>query len=124
MRRARLKNLNLLDLKPRRNLRSETGADEHVTLIVPKFTNRFLRRWLVSVLPKPTMNVRLDEHGSFIWKHCDGNTTVGEISNRMKQAYGAEFDPEYRRIGIFVSRLLRDEFLTLDTQENQHPNNQ
>jgi len=109
------KDVNLLDLKPVRNLRSETAADGNVTLIVPKFTNRFMVRFFVPMLSSPDLKVKLDEHGSFIWNGCDGNTSVGEIAGRMKETYGEAFDPECRRICAYVSQLLRTDFLLLPT---------
>ena len=105
------KKVNLLDLKPVRNRRSETDPDGTVTIIVPKFTNPVMVRWFVPLLSRPELRVKLDEHGSFIWTMCDGNTSVGEMAERMKQKYGQGFDPDYRRLGAYVRQLLRTDFI-------------
>jgi len=65
-------------------------------------------------IKKPFFHIKLDEHGSFIWNHCDGNTTIGEISDKMKEKFGENFDPTYERIGKFVNQLVRDRFLVID----------
>ena len=121
MKKKDLRNINLLDLKPRRNLQSETAADERVTLHIPKFRNRFAVRWIVPMLSHPTIRVTLDEHGSYIWNQCDGATTIGDIAEAMKKKHGDDFDPEYKRIGAFVGRLLTDDFIIIDPIYNNPP---
>ena len=107
------KELNLLEIKPVRNYQFEVEG-ERVIVFVPKFKNRFLVKWLVPRLKRPNFLVKLDEHGSFIWNHCDGNSTVGQISDKMKNKFGENFDPTYERIGKFVSQLMRDKFLIIE----------
>ena len=88
-------------------------------LLVPKFRSGFLQRYLVPNLKKPHFRIKLDEHGSFIWDFCDGNTTVGDISDKLKEKYGEAFDPKYERIGKFVNQLVRDKFLTVPQEVNR-----
>jgi hypothetical protein len=110
--------INLLDLKPNRNLKWETGEKNETVLLVPKFHNRFLVKYVMPNIKRPYFRIKLDDHGSFIWGLCDGNTTVGEISDKMKEKFGENFDPTYDRIGTFVNQLVRDKFLTLDIVVN------
>ncbi len=109
----KIKDLNLLDLKPIRNLKWETGVKSETILLVPKFKNRFLVKWLVPRLKKPNFKVKLDEVGSFVWNHCDGNITVGEMAEKMKFRFGEDFDPTFERIGRFVSQMIRDGFVII-----------
>jgi hypothetical protein len=106
--------INLLDLKPFRNLKWETGEKDSVILLVPKFHNRYLVKYILPQLRKPFFHIKLDEHGSFIWNLCNGNKTVGEISDKIKEKFGDNFDPTYERIGKFVNQLVRDKFLALN----------
>jgi len=110
----KVQTVNLLELKPSRNLKWETGEKNEVILFVPKFKNNFLVKYVMPNIKKPYFHIKLDDHGSFIWHHCDGNTTVGEISDKMKEKFGENFDPTYDRIGTFVNQLIRDKFLILD----------
>ena len=107
--------MNLLDLRPHRNLDWIEGEEKRVVLLVPKFRGRFTRKWLVPRLPKPDIKVKLDAFGSYVWTRCDGNTTVEEIGRQMAVHFNEPLDPLYDRIGIFVRKLVKDKFLTLDT---------
>ncbi|MBI5215776.1 MAG: PqqD family protein [Ignavibacteriae bacterium] len=103
--------LNLLDIKPIRNLKWETEENGIVVLLVPKFRTGAISRWLMTKLPKPYIKVKLDERGSFVWTQCDGNTTVGDIAIKMGGAFNETPDSMYERTGKFVNQLLRDKFL-------------
>lgn len=97
--------LNLLELKPIRNTRSETNEEGLVTLFVPKFQNQWTVRWLIPLLAKPDIRLKLDKYGSYIWNACDGNTTVRDIGQKMGEHFGEEVDSLYERIGLFIRRL-------------------
>lgn len=105
---------NLLTLKPKRNLEWESGENSLVVLLVPKFRGKLLARWFVPMLAKPNIRVKLDERGSFVWQRCDGNTTVESIGEQMSTAFSEPLETAYDRIGMFVQKLSRDEFLLLD----------
>jgi hypothetical protein len=104
---------NLLDWKPVRNLKWETREGESIVLLVPKFKNAILVHYLMPRLAKPNIRLELDAYGSFVWKHCDGQTTVLDIAEGMKAAFGESTDPSYQRIGSFIRQLLRNEFVRL-----------
>ncbi|MEK9138860.1 MAG: PqqD family protein [Bacteroidota bacterium] len=109
--------LNLLALKPKRNLEWETGQANTVVLVIPKFKNRLLIKWLVPMLAKPNIKVNLDERGSHIWRQCDGNTTVARMGEEMSTKFGEPLDSTYERIGKFVQQLARDKFVVLNIVE-------
>lgn len=85
-----------------------------VTVLVPKFTSRFARRWFMPLLAKPDMRVHLDAVGSFVWQQCDGVTTVRAIGDRVAERFGG--DAEERRLDVvrFVRKLVREESLTFN----------
>lgn len=89
---------------------SENGR---VTLIVPKFKNKYLVKWFVPLLAKPNIKVKLDALGSFVWSRCDGRTSVGQIGQDMAEAFGEPLDELYDRIGRFISKLANDKFVEL-----------
>ncbi len=99
------------DLVPVRRHRAVDREDGLVTVLVPKFTGRFSRRWLVPLLAKPDMRVHLDAVGSFVWRQCDGALTVRAIADRVAERFGGE--PEARRGDVvrFVRKLVREESL-------------
>ena len=104
---------NLLTLKPKRNLEWERSENDLITLVIPKFRNRFIVKWLVPMLAKPNIRVKLDERGTYVWDRCDGNTTVAEIGESMSGKFGEPTEVSYDRIEKFIQRLARDEFLVL-----------
>lgn len=104
---------NLLDLKPKRNLRWESREDGLVTLIVPKFSNRFVVKWFVPLLARPNIRVKLDALGSFVWNKCDGATSVEQIAHDMAIAFDEPVERLYERIGLFLSRLAKDNFVEM-----------
>jgi hypothetical protein len=102
---------NLLTLKPVRNVAWETEEDGRATLIIPKFRNAFLQKWVIPWLAKPNFRIRLDAYGSFIWQNCDGETLVGLIAEKMLAEFGPKVEPVHERIAIFIRRLEREKFL-------------
>ncbi len=56
--------VNLLDLTPVRLLQFETADDGLVTLLKPRFTNRFLVKYVQPQFSRPNFRVTLDRFGS------------------------------------------------------------
>ncbi len=108
---------NLLELRPRRNAEWETAEGGRVVLLVPKFTNRWLRSWLVPLLARPDIRVKLDDLGTSFWRLCDGTTPISEIAERMAAEFGAEEVALWDRIARFVVKLEREGLLVLAAPE-------
>ena len=105
--------LNLLTLKPARNVPWETGPDGRTVLLVPKFRNRILVRVLVPLLRRPTFRLTLDERGTDVWSLCDGETDVAAIARHLDGKYGAGSDPGYERLARFFASLEREHLVTM-----------
>ena len=105
--------VNLLELKPKRNSEWETGENDHVVLLVPKFRDGFLGKWVQPRLSRPFYRVKLDTFGSFIWNACDGNTTVLEIAKAMAGKFSEDSESLYDRIGKFIRRLDESKFVLI-----------
>ena len=89
-----------------------------MTIFVPKFQNQMLMRWMVPLLAKPFIRLKLDTYGSYIWNACDGNTTVRDIGQKMGEHFGEEIDPLYERIGLFIRRLDESQSLLIRRKLN------
>ncbi len=100
------------DLAPVHRHRWEEREDGLVTVLVPKFTSRFARRWLVPLLARPEMRVRLDALGTFVWKQCDGTATLRQIADRVAAQFGGEREAALVGVVKFVRKLAREESLT------------
>ena len=101
-------------MRPKRNLEWERREDDLVTLLIPKFRNKYVVQWFMPMLAKPNIRLKLDERGTFVWDRCDGNTTVAEIDESMSGKFGEPEEVSYDRIGKFIQRLARDKFLLLE----------
>jgi hypothetical protein len=113
------KQKNLLDLKPRRNLDWEAPENNLVVLLVPKFRNPLVERWFVPLLARPMLRVKLDPLGSAVWNRCDGGTSILEIGEHVAREFGEPLEPLYERIGKFIQKLARDQFLLLDIERTR-----
>lgn len=113
--------LNLLEFRPVRVRRWELRNDDLITVLVPKFQNRWLVRWVMPRLSKPDFKVRLDSLGSFIWQRCDGCLTVREIAEQVGQKFGEQTDPDYKRIALFLHRLTSQNLIRLSDPDAPVP---
>jgi len=96
--------INLLELIPDRNIEYETD-DDMVTLLTPRFKNRFLNKYLQPRLKNRYFRVDLDEIGSFVWLLCDGSRTAGEIADKMSNHFGEDVEPVMERLKLFFGQL-------------------
>lgn len=108
---------NLLDMIPHQSTKNrfEIGEDGMVTIFVEnKGPFNFAAQKLFH---KPRFTqIHLEEFGSFIWQHIDGNKTIKEIADCMHEHFGEKADPLYPRISMYVKSLLDYEFIELANQ--------
>ena len=103
--------VNLLDLVPEQKLNFEESGNGLVTLLKPKFKNKFLVKYLRPRIKKPNYKVKLDQFGSFVWKKCNGKNTVAQIGDLLKQEFKDDIDPVYDRLAFFIQSLARHQFI-------------
>ncbi len=103
--------VNLLDLIPKRIIEYEIGDDDLVTLLAPRFSNRLLKRWLQPRLKRPYLGVRLDEIGTAVWLLCDGKRTVKEIAGPLRERFAEEIEPCFDRLSVFLRNLEGNRFI-------------
>jgi hypothetical protein len=94
-------------LVPVRQHRAEDASNGRVTVLVPRFTGRFARRWITPMLRRPEVHLHLDETGSFVWRQCDGHVTVAEIALRVRDRLALKDDEARDRVATFLRRLAR-----------------
>ena len=106
--------VNLWELTPLRNAKWETTEEGKVVVLVPKFRNKFLVKFILPYLAKPFFRIKLDDVGSLIWQQCDGATNVSIIAESLKQKFGEAVDPVDERINKFLNHLERGDLLVVD----------
>jgi len=110
--------LNLWDLKPKRNAEWETTDDGKIVVLVPKFKNAFLVKWILPYLAKPFFRINLDAVGTAIWQQCDGATPVSRIAEDLQKKFGAAVDPVDARINHFLNHLERGDLIIIEQQHH------
>ncbi len=111
--------VNLLELVPRRTVEHEIDEAHLVTVLMPRFTNRFLKRWLVPRHRSPHIKIKLDEIGSEVWLLCDGRRNVGEIASLMREKFGEKIEPCNDRLGVFFRQLEQASFISYTNLEER-----
>ncbi|HLP17490.1 MAG TPA: PqqD family protein [Bacteroidota bacterium] len=107
--------VNLLDVRPQRAREWVEGDQGEIIILIPKFTNPFLRRWLLPYLKSQNFRLKLDAYGSAFWNACDGSTTVSGIIESMKRTFPSESESMNERVIAFTRHLFREKFIRLET---------
>ncbi len=89
-----MNNNDYMNKKPYKNvLKWETDRDGIVTL---QIENKGLMKRLSGSPRKST--VCLDELGSFVWNHIDGECDILEIGKSLEKQFGEKSKPLYERL--------------------------
>ncbi len=102
---------NLLDLIPKKLLQSKENDDGTITILKPKFQNKLMKKLVLPRMKRPNFRINLDEYGSFVWKMIDGQKTVEEIANDLKENFSEQVEPVYERLSVFIHSLVRYKFI-------------
>jgi hypothetical protein len=120
-RKSELENINLLDLKPVR-VASWRDVDERVILERPRPQRglRSLLEWITYALS--TRYIRLDEVGSYAWRHFDGQRTVSQVAEALRRDFGERVEPTEERLGHLVRMLRQERLLAYPGWDPEPPN--
>ena len=98
---------------PRRLLDWREAEDGRCVLLRPKLGSSRVGRWLAGRVGDPHYRIRLDELGTFVWKACDGDTSLQTIAVRLRRHFGPAVEPAEQRLGLFVRTMVRSKVLAL-----------
>ena len=79
--------VNLLNLIPDQNIKSEKSEDGFSVLLKPKYRHPLFVKYALPRLKSPNYKIKLDDVGSFIWDLCDGRNNVKEIGHQLKEKW-------------------------------------
>ena len=112
--------INYLELTPYRNYEHELREpDKLVNVLVPKFTDRFLGKFLQPKLRYKYLKADLDEFGSATWLKIDGNTKVIEIAEYLTEKFGEKIQPVHDRLTTFLTELYKAGFISFKEIERK-----
>lgn len=105
--------VNLLDVVPERAAEWDEDPEGRITLIRKRPTvrgPRSLAAWVSSVTGPP--RVRLDDVGSFVWRHIDGTRDVRMICGAVQAEFGQRVEPVPERLGQLIRILKRERLVS------------
>lgn len=109
-----LKEANYLELTPYRVYSEEIDEKGIVTVLVPKFTNRLLVKFLMPRLKSKYFKIKLDEIGSETWKKIDGSKSVGQIAEILSGIFGDKIQPVHDRLTRFFTRMYMEGYISFN----------
>jgi hypothetical protein len=98
--RKKKQSINYLDLIPQRAETLRWHTDEATGLITLEVENTGVFNTIAQkVFHKPrTTQVHLDETGSYLWPLIDGQKTVAQLADCMKQQFGEKAEPAHHQV--------------------------
>lgn len=99
-----------LELYPLRKLEYEINKENQAVVLLPHSDNWLIRK----IFPKPTspaQKVRLDDVGTFVWEHCDGDKPVKKICEHLQEEFGDRVEPVEERTVIFLQQMYKQKFI-------------
>lgn len=110
-RRKILKKTNAFDLVPVRRCEHKLEEDGNVTVMVPKFKNPKVARFMLA-RKSNFISMHLDAQGSYVWLQIDGMKNILQISEAAQDYFGDTFEQAGVRVNKFMSRLYEERYIT------------
>lgn len=88
-----------------------TGDDGRVSITVPKFTSKTGARFVKMMHKENTFDANLDALGSFVWVMMNGQMTVQELLEKVKEKFPGEQNID-QRLFLFLQQMQVLHYLT------------
>ena len=103
---------NFLDIKPRIKKGLMWYRDKKGYVTLKKINMGICNTLCRIILQKPKISyIHLDETGSFIWYYLNGENSVYEIGEHLKNKFGDEIYPVYERLTKYFTILKACKFI-------------
>ena len=102
---------NYLEMHPYPLYEHEMRDGGLVNVLVPKFTNSFMKNYFMPMLKSKYIRANLDEFGSAAWILLDGQSNVGDIAEELLNRFGESIQPAYERVAAFMTQLYKAGFI-------------
>lgn len=123
-RRKILRKANLLDLVPVRMIGEEPVEKDRVSLLMPRFKNKTAAALFQPRSKDQYIRIRLDVFGSLAWMLINGEYTVGEIAETMKERHPELLRQEVEteeRVAMFFAMLYQQRYISFREIMDQVP---
>jgi hypothetical protein len=90
-----------------------TWDDKETGLVTIHMVHRGPYAWIAQkVFHRPRVShIDLDATGSFVFRHIDGQRTVGEIAELVRAEFGQDVEPLYDRLVQYLKILRNNGFI-------------
>jgi hypothetical protein len=105
--------VNFLDLVPGRKYMWDKTEDGKMFLLVPRFKNRWLKKFALNMGKSEFVRLYLDNNGARVWELIDGKRTVGSICDLIQEQPGEQLNQAEQRVCFFMGMLKKNDFITL-----------
>ncbi len=106
------KGKNYLDMIPRIKAGLKWKQKENGTIEIIKENKGLLNKIAITLygMPKET-RVSLDQYGNFVWLMIDGEKTIFQIAEQVKEKFGENAEPLYERLCTYFKSLEANGFV-------------
>ncbi len=102
-----------LQLRPRRgDFPWNKNQDGLVVIEVPKFYSRIGKSFCKLLKKENMFHAHLDSIGSVVWEYCDGEHTVGDILEILKEKFPEEGNLD-QRLFLYLKQMEALKYLIL-----------
>ena len=104
---------NFLEKIPCHQAGLNWSKDDDGSVTLEKENKGIANRIAQKLIKKPRISyIHLEKMGSFIWPLIDGNRTVLEIGELVKEHFGDDAEPLYERLSQYLKTFALHGFIT------------
>jgi len=106
---------NFLDYIPSHNRLFSYEENGRGNVEILRKNRGFFNRLAQLLLKKPRVSrIELDDFGSFIWRHIDGQRDVYQLGKLVREEFGQKAEPLYERLTEFLHILRSNDFIVYE----------
>lgn len=83
-----------------------------IRLVIPRFRDSLFGKCFSRIAVQKEDKLNLDEFGSFVYRSCDGGTTINEIAASLRTRFGDSIEPLEGRLTLFIQELFKRNLIT------------
>ncbi len=102
----------LLGQRPVGRYGFEQLSDSRICIVIPRFPDNFFGRQIAKLAVQTDDRLDLDDIGSLVYPLCDGEHTVAEIANLLKERFGEKVEPLEGRLSLFMREMFKRSLIT------------
>ncbi|WP_138204391.1 PqqD family protein [Haloimpatiens lingqiaonensis] len=86
--------------------------ENSIILIINR--DKLIDRIMQKIFRTPkSVNIQLDELGSFVWEKCDGISNIKDICESLKEKFGKGAEPAMERLLTYIKILINNNLIKI-----------